>query len=142
MPTTEGILGKGTLFQRSTDGTTYTTVAEVRDISLDFPESDRVDFTHMTSPNSFRESKASWKGEATCTIDISYVPTNSTHQDLVSDWKNGTERYWKVIFTDDVNSELTFDGYVSSFPIELPFEDRVSSNFTIFVTAEPTFPGE
>lgn len=130
------ILGLGTLFQRSTDGTTYTTIAEVGDIGDFGGDRDKVDAT--TQDSTIEEFTAGINKYGDVSFPIKWIPTNATQSVLESDQTTGTTRYWRIVANDAVKSWRAFQGFVVSFKMSHPVKDHNSATVVICVNTTPT----
>ncbi len=139
MGVTAATAAMGTLIQRSTDGVTYTTIAEVT--SFDGPSAtlNLLDATHMESPDNYMEYIASLKDGGELSLQVSYLPTNNTQNVLQEDLDNRTKQYWKVQWTDAVSSYATFRGFVTNFSHSGGVDTKLDASITIKITGKVTF---
>lgn len=139
MAATAATAAIGTLIQRSTDGVTYTTIAEVQ--SFDGPSAtlDMIEATHMESPDYYREYIPGLKDGGDLSLSLNYLPSNTTQNVLQEDLDNRTKQYWKVVWTDAVSSEATFRGYVTNFGQSGSMDGKLDASITIRITGKVTF---
>jgi hypothetical protein len=107
------LAGRGSQLQRSPDGITYTTLAEVKTFSQSGSKQDYDDITNMDSPSSFREYLATLNDSGEMGFDLIFFPGNSIQQQLRSDFNNQTLLYWKVLLANGTNG-ISFTGYVQT----------------------------
>lgn len=132
-------IGLGTLLKRGNgDGPpeTFTTIAEVNNISGPSGSRDTVDVTHMESPNGFREFIAGLADPGEISFTVNLIPSNTTHQNLLTDFNLGTVRNWQMVLPFAGNPTLAFEGIVTGYPWNVPLDDKVSADITIKVTGQ------
>ena len=88
---------RGTQFQHSPDGVTYTTVAEVIKIQTTGSKADLADVTNMDSASAFREYLATLVDSGEISLDTNFIPGNATQQILATDFNNQTLGYYKIV---------------------------------------------
>jgi hypothetical protein len=107
------IAGRGSQLQRSPDGITYTTLAEVKTFSQSGSKQDYDDITNMDSPSSFREFVATLNESGEMGFDLVYYPGSSIQAQLRTDFNNQTLLYWKVLLSNGTNG-ISFQAYVQT----------------------------
>jgi len=112
MPST-AIAGRGSHLQRSTDGVTYTTIAQVKQFSQTGSKQDYDDITNMDSASSFREYLATLNDSGEMGFDLVFLPGSSIQQQLRTDFNAQTLLYWKVVLSNGTNG-VSFQAYVQS----------------------------
>lgn len=132
----------GTLLKRGDGGSpeTFTTVPEVRSISGPSMETDEADVTTHSSAafGAFREFILTLIDAGTIEFDINYVPSDSVHAGLRSDFLNRTKRNWQLVLPGNVQT-ISFAGYVKTIPLEFPVDGPITQKLTIRCTGAPTF---
>ncbi len=134
MSATQGTGAYGTLLQRSTDGVAYTTVSEITNLSGPGRSAETLDFTHMESPEGYREIKPSFKSGGEVTLEVNYTPAVASQYVLSQDFESQLIRYWKVAWPDDANSYTKFQGYVTAIAPAAPVDGKLTENVTIMVS--------
>lgn len=147
----QALAAYGTLLKRgsSPSGTnqndaSYVTIGEVKSIKGPSTEVSVLDVTTHSSAASgnYREKIPSLIDPGEIEFEINYVPTNSTIQNLRADLVGRTKRDFKLQTPADstgASSNMLFAGYVTSFPLEFPTDDVMSSNIKITLTGAITF---
>lgn len=140
MAATVGTSGFGTLLKRG-DGTsneTFTTVAEVVNISGPGESLELIDATHMESPSSYREYIPSLLDSGEVTFDMNFLPNDANQSGLRTDLTGRTKRNWQLVFTDSNTTTYSFAGYVTSIEPSAQIDDKLSASATIKVTGPVT----
>jgi predicted secreted protein len=137
------IAATGTLLQRG-DGATptenFTTIAEVKDITIDF-SGDIIDVTSHDAANSFRE-KLPTLLDANLTFEVNLLPADATHNPSVGVWSDlldKVKRNYKVVFTDSGNTEVTLPVHISQFSVNAGVGDALTASITAVGADAPTF---
>jgi predicted secreted protein len=128
---------RGTLFQHSPDGITYTTVAEVTKIQSSGSKADLADVTNMDSSSSFREFLATLVDSGEISLDTNFIPGNATQQILETDFNNQTLGYYKIVLPNSLGN-ATFRAYVSSKDFDLPVDKQGTKAIKLKVTGAIT----
>jgi len=99
MPKTKARLGAGSILRRG-DGTTpievFQSVGQVIDITPPSRTRDRIDATHMESPDDYTESISGYKQAGNVTVSLNFDPSDSMQGLLEADFEQATERNWQV----------------------------------------------
>lgn len=136
MAATAGTSGFGTLLQVG-DGTSsesFTTIAEVTNISGPSESLETIDATHMESPSSYREYIPSLLDSGDISFDVNFLPGNATQTGLRTDMQARTLRNFQMVFTDSAASQYSFSAYVTGFEISAQIDDKLSASITLKVT--------
>lgn len=128
---------RGTAFQHSPDGTTYTTVAELLKIEGSGSKADLADVTNMDSSSSFKEYLATLVDAGEFSIDANFIPGNATQKVLDTDFAAQTNGYYKVVLPGSLGN-MTFRGFVSNTDYMLPIDKQGTRAFKIKVTGPIT----
>lgn len=133
MSETEGIIGYGTTLGYSdTSSGTFTPAMEV--INVDGPNMSAgdADFTHMASPDGFKEFKSGTVDPGQITVSGNYVGDDiSTLHGL---WR--TKKYWKITYPD--GATWVSAGYLKEVQTKSEL-DKLSVDITIKLSGKPTF---
>lgn len=140
-------LGYGTLLKRGDGGSpeVFTTIAEVRSITLPTQEREDVDVTHMESPNATREFIAGLAdtGEASCRLNFrpDHVSQGAV-SGVIDDSENRTLRNYQIMF-DQFSGDPTcsFNAYVKSHGGEIVVDDAIQVDVVFKLSAAPTWTG-
>lgn len=128
---------RGTQFQHSPDGVTYTTVAEVIKIQTTGSKADLADVTNMDSASSFREYLATLVDSGEISLDLNFIPGNAPQQALATDFNNQTLGYYKIVLPSTLGNS-TFRAYVSSRDYDLPIDKQGTKQVKLKITGPTT----
>jgi len=119
------------------------TVGKIETIALGGITKDTIDVTHMASTGKYREFEAGLidAGEVTLTtnapIDFASDTTNY-YSDLKTEIeKTSSTSSWVLTFPNSAN--ISFSGWVTSFSINDPVGDKITTEVTIKISGKPTF---
>jgi hypothetical protein len=114
-----------------TSPTSFTTIANVIDISGPGGSASVIDITNLASVA--REKRMGLPDEGQVTFNVQLDPDNATHQAVRDARKNRTECQFRVTLTDSTPTTLTFNGFVLNFSVSLAVDDVVKASITIEV---------
>lgn len=122
-------------------GTSFTKLAQIRDISLPSITREEIDTSHRDQ-NFWRTFAKGMKDAGEITFDIMFDPALATHSSaagLLSDFNDdGTALpNWKIIFPD--LTEWTSLGFVSGFDGDSPQDDALTADLSVKLSGQPTF---
>jgi hypothetical protein len=114
-----------------TSPTSFTTIANVIDISGPGGSASVIDITNLASVA--REKRMGLPDEGQVTFNVQLDPDNATHQAVRDARKNRTECQFRVTLTDSTPTTLIFNGFVLNFSVSLAVDDVVKASITIEV---------
>jgi hypothetical protein len=114
-----------------TSPTSFTTIANVIDVSGPGGSASVIDITNLASVA--REKRMGLPDEGQVTFNVQLDPDNATHQAVRDARKNRTECQFRVTLTDSTPTTLTFNGFVLNFSVSLAVDDVVKASITIEV---------
>lgn len=140
---TSAIHAHGTLLKIGDGGgsETFTTIAEVTDISGPGLSLDANEVTSHSSSSHYRERIGGLLDGGSVRFSINYVPTAGTHDattGLIRDMKNRTVRNFQLVFTDGGGTTWTFAALVTSFEPSEPIDDALTADVELMLTGVPT----
>lgn len=122
-------------------GTSYETIAQVVDLVPPAIARDSVEATAHDSPEAWREFIKGLKDGGEVTLTIQWDPALGSHSGangLYSDLgEDVTIPSWRITFPDADTTTLTFDGFLTAFPIVTPLGDIMTADITLKVTGKP-----
>jgi predicted secreted protein len=65
---------------------------------------------------------------------VNYDPSVSSHQSIRTAYEDGGIREFKIVLTDSGAAEIHFNGIVTNFPVNGPFDDKVTLSITVAIT--------
>lgn len=130
----------GTLFQRGNGGTpeTFTTIANVTNISGPARTRETIDVTAHDSPDGWMEFIGGLKDGGEISLDINYDPSEATHA-LDGDFDDEFPRNYRIVILPGTEDEHTWDfkGILTELSDEFPYDDKMGRSMTIKVTGKP-----
>jgi len=121
---------------------TFTAIAECTNISGPNLSLDLVEVTHHESTGAFKERIGTLLDAGAITLDLSFIPTESTHRDasggLLDDMLNKTLRNFQLVFPDTGSTTWSFAAYVNGFNVTAPVEGKLGASVTITISGQPT----
>ncbi|MCB0070011.1 MAG: hypothetical protein KDE20_01075 [Caldilineaceae bacterium] len=134
-----GELGFGTLLKM---GATPTIIGGITGVSGPSYEMDTIDVTaHDSSTSYFREYIAGLRDAGEVTFDLNLDPDGTTHKHATGGvpylLEEGTLEDFVIVFPD--GSQVAFEGFVTSWEPDMPFDDKMSASATIKVSGKPTW---
>jgi predicted secreted protein len=136
-----GIDAFGTQFKRdSTGGGSFTTIANVSDLSGPSRSREAIEVTAHDSPDQYREFVKGLKDGGEVTVTINYDPGASTHQALDDDFEEDTLRAYQLVVLPGEADEHTweFSGLITAIGDEFPIDDRMEREVTFKISGKPT----
>lgn len=139
---TEAMIGYGSEFQLGDGATpteTFTSLAEVFNIS---PPSDSVDVheaTHYKSPNGTKEFIDGLIDPGECSLEMNFIPGSSA-DDAIQAWKLARGRKTcRIVFPNGV--AWTFSAILTGYEPAMPLDDKMTATVTLKVTASYAISG-
>lgn len=132
----------GTLFKRAgtlTGPFTYTTIANVTNISGPSRSRETIDVTAHDSPNQYMEFIGGLKDGGEVSLDINYDPGQATH-DLDDDFDDATPRNYQIVILPGTDDEFTWTiaGIMTGLEDEFAYDGKMERSMTIKITGKPT----
>jgi Lambda phage tail tube protein, TTP len=131
----DAISGPGFLFQVDVGGT-YTTVAEVKDITGPDISVDVVDVTNQDSPDNFQEMIPTLKKGGTASFEVNFLPSDATQDSatgVLSFLLGRTKESFQVIIPG-TGLSVQFAGYVIKWGPKFPVANVATAAIDIQVT--------
>lgn len=124
---------------------TFTTIAEVLDISGPSLSLETIEVTSHSSQEGWKEYIAGVLDGGEVSFELNFVPTEDTHDatlGLLSLLKTRAKRSFKVVFPDAVLEESrttwSFSAYVTAFETSAPVADKLGASVTLKIAGKPT----
>lgn len=140
---TNAISGPGFLLQlgtTTTDDGSFTTVAEVKDITGPAVSLDVIDVTNQDSPGGYEEIVPSIRRAGEVDFDVNFNPAHGTHDDatgLIFLANNKIKRAWRLQLNDPGGHYWAFAGYVVGFQTKAPVAGVLAGTTKLRVTGQP-----
>lgn len=109
----------------------YTTISEISDISGPDGSAGEIDVTDLSS--TAKEFKRGLTDNGSVTATMMFVPTDTQHAQLRTDFNSATEvaRNYRITFTDSPNTTWTFSAYVASFSITNSLDSSTTASLSL-----------
>ena len=128
--------GVGSKFRRfDVQQAKWNAIAEVKSISGPTMTREMIDVTNLDSTGGYREFIPSFRDGGTVTLSMNFSYAGYTA--LKADFQSDTLVNYEILLSD--GTSVNFSGYVQDLPINVTFDDAVTSDVTIKVSGEVTF---
>lgn len=134
-----GVLAAGAagVLSGGTYGTeVFTLIPGVIDLGGPNRQNELVDVTSHDSPNYYREFLPILRDGGQVSGELNYLPSNTQHNGLSTDFENRTLRNFTITFPD--GTLVTFAAYVETFEITSPIDTQLKASFGLKITGAPT----
>lgn len=130
---TDARIGYGSVFEVSTDnGSNWTAIAEVFNITPPSDTVDVVDATHMGSPNRTREFILGLQDPGEASFEMNFVPGSVSDLYIQARKAAGVKVKCRITFPNAVT--WTFDGLLTGYAPANPNDDKMTATVTFKVT--------
>jgi predicted secreted protein len=137
---TDASIGYGTQYRIWDTGTSpadYFQIGEVINVTPGEATADRIDATHMLSPNRRREYIAGLIDNGEASFEINWVPGNDTDVFLRELFESGETRDHQVEFPN--GAIVTFEASIIGYSKAVPIDDRMTATVTVAVSGAETW---
>lgn len=110
----------------------YVDIAEVTGFSGPDGSASEIEVTHLLSDA--KEFIMGLPDEGSITLNINYLPSDSSHQELHKARAARTLENFRLTFSDDAASVLTFSACVMSISVSGQRDDAVTAQVTLRIT--------
>lgn len=117
------------------NGSTYTQVAEVTNITWPGYVRDAVEVTFMDSDNQFREYIGGLMDAGEVTIEMNWVPSASDV--IIAALTASTTGQFKITYNNAVN--IVFKAIVTAYQPQSPLGEKLTASATFKVSGKPTW---
>jgi hypothetical protein len=131
----DGIKTLGCVISMSTEvgsPQTFVALGNVTDFSRSGPERNIIPTSNLSSTAATKIAGLLDEGEFNFTLN--WDPALASHQAVVTAMTDGGVREFKIVLTDSGAAEIHFNGIVKSFPVNAPFDDKVTVNVGVAIT--------
>ena len=127
--------GVGSKFRRfDVQQAKWNAIAEIKSISGPTMTREMIDVTNLDSTGGYREFIPSFRDGGTVTLSMNFSYAGYTA--LKADFQSDTLVNYEILLSD--GTSVNFSGYVQDLPINVTFDDAVTSDVTIKVSGEVT----
>lgn len=128
-------IGHGMLFAKKTAVDTWTTLAEVTEITLPEYSRDSVEFTHYSSPDRMREYKPGLIDPGELGIVYNLILGEADDEAVTDHIESASVDEWRVTFPN--GATMTLKAFATSHSRAAPLEDRMTGGATFKVSGKP-----
>lgn len=131
---TKAIRSQGTTLNKSDGGSpsSFTAIGNIVDFDGPGGDSTVIDQTDLDDVM-YKRKLTGLIDAGSVTFKVNLDPDNVQHQALKSDQESKTLREWKIILSSGTAKNLVFFGYVQSFRINGPADDKVQASVSIVI---------
>lgn len=130
----------GTLLKKGagTSPETYTTVAEVTNLSGPSLKMDTLEVTHHGSADGYKDFVGGLIDGGEIKVEANFLPGDSSHSGLITDMNARTLRAWQIVFPTSPAKTFSFSGLVQSLEPAAPVDGKLALSLTIKVSGKPS----
>ena len=136
-------LGMVVQFGTTTGTATTATLTNVTNISGLDSDTEQIDVTSHDSSGAYREFVASFIDAGEVQFDLNFNPNEVTHRATTGGilWLRDQRiaAPWVLKFPGTPSHKVSFQGFVKSAPLDLPFDDKQSATVTVKLTGSATW---
>lgn len=140
---TDARIGYGTIYEiwdKSLGVPAFVEVAEVINVTPGEATADRVDATHMQSPNRRREYISGLIDNGEASFEINWVPGSNTDVMLRELFESGDVVEHRITFPGAApRVTVTYDASIIGFSKAIPIDDRMTATITVAVSGAETW---
>lgn len=122
---------------------TPSSIANVTNISGLDGDTEIIDVTSHDSGGRYREKIASFIDAGQVKLELNFDPGSPTHKATTGGIlylrDQSTVETWTITFPGSPTHKVTFQAFVKSAGIELPYDDKMAMSVTLEVTGKPTW---
>lgn len=129
-------IGHLTLFKKLTTApSTYTTLAEVVEFEPPEMTRDSVEFTHMSSPDRWREYKPGLRDAGETTLTYNLIPGEADDDMVADSFATDDVEDWLIEYPN--GATLAIKGFFTSHSHATPIDDRMTGAATFKISGRP-----
>lgn len=142
MPDSAALLGYGSVFEIVSDTSPdlFVAMSEVKSITPPSMTVDQVEVTHMQSPNRFREFISGLLDGGEVSFEMNFIPGNTSDDRLFEllNLPTGVTRRRAMRISYPNGVTWSFNGEVTGYEPDVPFDDAMTATVTIKVSGAIT----
>lgn len=128
-------IGFGTTLSKKTTGTTYIVLAEVTELTSPEMARDAVEFTHMRSPEGWREFKPGLKDAGEFGIVYNLIPGAADDAVVADHIEADAVDAWRITFPN--GATLDAKAFATAHGRATPIDDRMTGSATFKISGKP-----
>ncbi|QQX80858.1 hypothetical protein JK628_03000 [Shewanella sp. KX20019] len=130
-------LGLGTKFMRSDDGTDYTAIGALTQISGISQTRGVIDVTNYDSKG-YREKLPGLRDGGQVTLSCVYDAAATEQAKLQVDFEGDASIYYSIRLPDAAHTEFKFKGFITSLGLETPIDGQITRSITLDISGPVT----
>ena len=133
---TNALESQGMVIQKS-DGASpevYTTIDEVTSIGGPDGSASEIDKSDLSS--TAKVFGMGLKDNGSVALEIMYIPSNTQHAAMRTDWGNRAAGNYKILFTDSPQTTWTFNAYVQNFSISAAIDATLTGSVSLRINGD------
>ncbi len=138
---TDVTIGYGTKYRvwdaGATPSAALVELGEVVSVTPPEQAGDRVEATHMASPNRRREYVAGLIDPGEASVELNWVPGSDTDELIRSLLDSGESVQHQIEFPNGVT--VSFDAVITGYSKAVPIDDRMTATVTVSVSGDETW---
>ena len=128
-------IGHGTLFKKKTGANSYVTLAEVVEFEPPEMSRDAVEFTHMSSPERWREYKPGMREPGETTLTYNLIPGEADDDTVAESFATDDVEEWEVEWPN--GATMAIKGFFTSHGRATPIGERMTGAATFKLSGKP-----
>lgn len=137
---TDAMIGYNTgyaIWDASLSTPAFVEAAEVINVTPGASTADRIDATHMKSPNRRREYVAGLIDNGEASFEINWIPGSSTDELIRGLFESGASVDHRITFPNNVT--VTYKAVITGYEKTAPIDDRMTATITVAVSGAETW---
>lgn len=127
-----------TLGMDISSSTSFTALAQIRDISGPSLAKGTAETTHRNSTGRWRTFVSTLRDGGEITFDLVFDPDDASHALMLTAFEENNGQNFRVTFPDATPATWTFLGEITAFEPSAPMEDALTASVTIKVSGAIT----
>lgn len=128
-------IGFGTTFAKKTGPAAYLTLAEVVEFNPPETSRDSVEFTHMLSPERWREFKPGLKDAGEATLTYNLIPGEADDDVIADHFASNLVETFRVTYPNGATLEIK--GFATKHQHAVPMDDKMTGSATFKISGKP-----
>jgi Lambda phage tail tube protein, TTP len=130
-------LPRGTQFQRSPDGTTYTTIGEAKKVALAIKGSFE-DVSNMDMPDPFKQFIGGLIDPGSAKVEANFLNNDTVQNLLLGDLTSQTDLFWRVQLPS-ARGKFEFSGFVEELSPDFDVSKPAGQSVSVKITGKPVW---
>jgi len=134
----DAVAGVGSQFKRESDESSgvFAAIAEINSITGPGMTRDTIDVTSLDSTGGYREFITGFRDGGEVTLEMNF--TLDGYNQMKDDFEVDDTHNYQIVLPDTGATTLEFAALVTSLPLSVPTDDKITISVTLKVTGEVT----